>query len=1175
MGFFSKMFGSYSDRELKSIYPIVDKIEAMAEEYKAMSDAELQAKTPEFKSRLQNGETLDDILPEAFATVREASRRVLGLYPYRVQLVGGVVLHQGRIAEMKTGEGKTLVATLPAYLNALTGNGVHIVTVNDYLAKRDSEWMGKVHRFLGLTVGLIVHDLTGEERRKAYAADITYGTNNEMGFDYLRDNMAIYASELVQRGHAFAIVDEVDSILIDEARTPLIISGMGEKSTEMYSRTESLVRGFRKKVIAESDDKEEEDVNIDADYIVDEKAKTATLTARGVKKAEEFFGLENLSDPENSTIAHHINQAIKAHGTMKRDIDYVIKDGQVVIVDEFTGRLMFGRRYSEGLHQAIEAKEHVEVARESKTLATITFQNYFRLYGKLSGMTGTALTEEEEFGTIYNLDIIEIPTNRPIARIDDPDVVYKTEAAKYRAVIEQVKKCHAKGQPVLVGTVSIEKNEKLSYLLSREGIKHNLLNAKNHEKEAEIVAQAGKLGAVTVATNMAGRGTDIMLGGNAEYMAKNDLRKAGLSDELIAEATGYAETDNQEILDARDMFAKALEKHREEISGEADKVREAGGLFIIGTERHDSRRIDNQLRGRAGRQGDPGETRFYLSLEDDLLRLFGGERITNLMERFNLDEDTPIENKTLSKAIENAQTSVESRNFQYRKSTLEYDDVMNKQREIIYGQRKQVLDGMDIKPTILNMLRSSIESQVAFAFGEHDKTDDEHRADALKSCEGTYFPRGAVAGSSLAGLSAEDLTERFYAAAESYYEAKENAVTSPIMRELERVVLLRVVDEYWMDHIDAMSELRQAIRLQSYGNNKPIDVYKQESLTMFEDMIAAIQGDTVRRIFSARVKTEGEVKRERVADGIVASTSGDGTVKKQPRKVQKIGRNDPCPCGSGKKYKKCHSAFDERLERLWEEGWEVLPRTLYKTPADIEGIKRSAAINVGVLDYVGEHIAAGMTTNQIDQMIYDYTVEHGGTPADLNYEGYPKSVCTSINDVVCHGIPCDTDVLHEGDIINVDCSTILDGYFSDSSRMFCIGEGSAERQRLGDVTRASVEAGLADVKPWLPLSVMAEAVQKTVEDAGFSVVREYGGHGIGKEFHEDPFVGFTTEAPDVDTIMAPGMVFTIEPMVNAGAPDIKISKGDGWCVRTKDGSDSAQCEVQLVVTEDGYELLSW
>ena len=906
MGFFSKMFGSYSDRELKSIYPIVDKIEAMADEYKAMSDAELQAKTPEFKTRLQSGETLDDILPEAFATVREASRRVLGLYPYRVQLVGGVVLHQGRIAEMKTGEGKTLVATLPAYLNALTGNGVHIVTVNDYLAKRDSEWMGKVHRFLGLTVGLIVHDLTSEERRKAYAADITYGTNNEMGFDYLRDNMAIYASELVQRGHAFAIVDEVDSILIDEARTPLIISGMGEKSTEMYSRTENLVRGFRKKVIAESDDKEEEDVNVDADYIVDEKAKTATLTARGVKKAEEYFGLENLSDPENSTIAHHINQAIKAHGTMKRDIDYVIKDGQVVIVDEFTGRLMFGRRYSDGLHQAIEAKEHVEVARESKTLATITFQNYFRLYGKLSGMTGTALTEEEEFGTIYNLDIIEIPTNRPIARIDDPDVVYKTEAAKYRAVIEQVKKCHAKGQPVLVGTVSIEKNEKLSYLLSREGIKHNLLNAKNHEKEAEIVAQAGKLGAVTVATNMAGRGTDIMLGGNAEYMAKTDLRKAGLSDELIAEATGYAETDNKEILDARDMFAKALEKHREEISGEADKVREAGGLFIIGTERHESRRIDNQLRGRAGRQGDPGETRFYLSLEDDLLRLFGGERITNLMERFNLDEDTPIENKTLSKAIENAQTSVESRNFQYRKSTLEYDDVMNKQREIIYGQRKQVLDGMDVKSVIMNMMNTSIRHLVqgAFAGGSLDSVS---MRELLGSVEGLYFPKYAVRfeETRIPALTADEVADAFAQAAADYYEKKEQELTSPVMREVERVVLLRVVDEYWMDHIDAMQDLRQGIRLRAYAQTDPIIAYKKESLEMFEEMITAIQEETVRRLYSVRVKKDEEIKRERVASGMTENVGGDGTVKKQPRKVKKIGRNDPCPCGSGKKYKQC------------------------------------------------------------------------------------------------------------------------------------------------------------------------------------------------------------------------------------------------------------------------------
>ena len=905
MGLFTKVFGTYSQRELKSIYPIVDKITALEDEYKQLTDAELQAKTPEFKERLANGETLDDILPEAFAAVREAADRVLGMRPYPVQLVGGIVLHQGRIAEMKTGEGKTLVATLPAYLNALTGEGVHIVTVNDYLAKRDSEWMGKVHRFMGLTVGLIIHDMKKEERQKAYQADITYGTNNEMGFDYLRDNMALYANEQVQRGHAFAIVDEVDSILIDEARTPLIISGMGEKSTQLYDMAEMFAARLKKFVVAESDDKEEEATDIDADYVVDEKARSVTLTARGVKKAEEFFHLDNLSDPENSTIAHHINQAIKAHGIMKRDVDYVVKDGEVVIVDEFTGRLMFGRRYSEGLHQAIEAKEHLSVQRESKTLATITFQNYFRLYRKLSGMTGTALTEEEEFATIYALDIIEIPTNRPIARIDNEDSVYKTENGKYRAVIQQVKACHAKGQPVLVGTVSIEKNELLGKMLTREGIKHNLLNAKNHEREAEIVAQAGQFGAVTVATNMAGRGTDIMLGGNAEYMAKNDLRKAGLTDELIAEATGYAETDNQEILDARKLFAEKLAQHKAEIAGEADKVRAAGGLFIIGTERHDSRRIDNQLRGRAGRQGDPGETRFYISLEDDLMRLFGGDRVTGMMERMNIDEDTPIENKMLSRAIEQAQTTVESRNFQARKSVLEYDDVMNKQREIIYGQRKQVLDGMDIKQTVLNMLRSSIESQVAFAFGEHDKTDDEHRADALKSCEGTYFPRGAVDANSLSGLSADDLTDCFYEAAEKYYEAKEAAVTSPIMRELERVVLLRVVDEYWMDHIDAMSELRQAIRLQSYGNNKPIDVYKQESLTMFEDMISAIQGDTVRRIFSARVKTEGEVKRERVADGIVASTSGDGTVKKQPRKVQKIGRNDPCPCGSGKKYKQC------------------------------------------------------------------------------------------------------------------------------------------------------------------------------------------------------------------------------------------------------------------------------
>ena len=907
MGLITKLFGTYSERELKSIYPIVDKIEAMADEYRALTDEELRAKTPEFKARLANGETLDDILPEAFAAVREAAGRVLGLYPYRVQLIGGIVLHQGRIAEMKTGEGKTLVATLPAYLNALTGNGVHIVTVNDYLAKRDSEWMGKVHRFLGLSVGLIVHDLTSDERRAAYAADITYGTNNEMGFDYLRDNMALFSSELVQRGHAFAIVDEVDSILIDEARTPLIISGIGQKSTEMYSRTEALVARFRKKVIAETDEKEEEDVNVDADYIVDEKAKTATLTARGIAKAEQYFEIENLSDPENSTIAHHINQAIKAHGTMKRDIDYVVKDGEVVIVDEFTGRLMFGRRYSEGLHQAIEAKEHVTVARESKTLATITFQNYFRLYKKLSGMTGTALTEEEEFGTIYNLDIIEIPTNRPIARIDDPDVVYKTEAAKYRAVIAQVKECHAKGQPVLVGTVSIEKNEHLSYLLSREGIKHNLLNAKNHEKEAEIVAQAGKLGAVTVATNMAGRGTDIMLGGNAEYMAKNDLRKAGLSDELIAEATGYAETDDQEILDARALFAEALAKHKAEIAGEADRVREAGGLFIIGTERHDSRRIDNQLRGRAGRQGDPGETRFYLSLEDDLLRLFGGERITNLMDRMNLDEDTPIENKMLSKSIENAQTSVESRNFQSRKATLEYDDVMNKQREIIYGQRKQVLDGLDVKETIMNMMSTSITNQVNSVFLSQPHIDAAQCKELLRGVEGLYFPKYAVkiTEEELPSLTADELAQRFITAAADFYEKKEQEFTSPVMREVERVVLLRVVDEYWMEHIDAMDDLRQGIRLRAYAQTNPVDAYKKESLEMFEEMISAIQEETVRRLYSVRIQRNEEIKRERVAKGMTENVGGDGTVKKQPKKVVKIGRNDLCPCGSGLKWKKC------------------------------------------------------------------------------------------------------------------------------------------------------------------------------------------------------------------------------------------------------------------------------
>ena len=907
MGLIQKIFGTYSQRELKSIYPIADKIEALEEEYRALTDEQLQAKTPEFKQRLQQGETLDDILPEAFAAVREAADRVLGLRPYRVQLIGGIVLHQGRIAEMKTGEGKTLVATLPAYLNALTGNGVHIVTVNDYLAKRDSEWMGKVHRFMGLTVGLIVHDLTKEQRQAAYAADITYGTNNEMGFDYLRDNMAIYKDEQVQRGHSFAIVDEVDSILIDEARTPLIISGMGEKSTQLYDMAESFACRLKKYVVTETDDKEAEDETLDADYIVDEKARTATLTARGIAKAEEFFHLDNLSDPENSTIAHHINQAIKAHGTMKRDVDYVVKDGEIIIVDEFTGRLMFGRRYSEGLHQAIEAKEHVSVQRESKTLATITFQNYFRLYSKLSGMTGTAMTEEEEFATIYKLDIVEIPTNLPVVRIDNEDAVYKTEQGKYRAVIRQVKECHEKGQPVLVGTVSIEKNELLSRMLTKEGIRHNLLNAKNHEKEAEIVAQAGQFGAVTVATNMAGRGTDIILGGNAEYMATNDLRKAGYTDEVIADATGYAETDNSEILEARQLFADKLRQHKAEISGEADRVRQAGGLFIIGTERHDSRRIDNQLRGRAGRQGDPGETRFYISLEDDLMRLFGGERVQAAMERMNIDEDMPIESKMLTRSIQQAQTTVESRNFQARKSVLEYDDVMNKQREIIYGQRRQVLEGMDVKDVIMNMMNTSITHLVQNAFSGIQHLDMTSCQELLRQVEGVYFPKYAVRFSQeqLDAMDAQAVTDAFTQAAAAYYQQKEDEFTAPVMREVERVVLLRVVDEYWMEHIDAMSDLRQGIRLRAYAQTDPIIAYKKESLEMFEEMIAAIQDETVRRLYSVRLKKNEEVKRERVANATSESVGGDGTVKKQPRKVKKIGRNEPCPCGSGKKYKNC------------------------------------------------------------------------------------------------------------------------------------------------------------------------------------------------------------------------------------------------------------------------------
>ena len=908
MGLFSKMFGTRSDREVKALTPIVNKIESLEEEYKALTDAQLQAKTPEFKQRLANGETLDDILPEAFATCREAAWRVLGMRPYRVQLIGGIILHQGRIAEMKTGEGKTLVATLPAYLNGLAGKGVHIITVNDYLAKRDSEWMGKVYRFLGLTVGLVIHGVDKEAKKAAYQADITYGTNNEFGFDYLRDNMAIYASELVQRGQSFAIVDEVDSILIDEARTPLIISGQGEKSTQLYTIVDSFVSRLKCLRIASVDAKQEEDESLDADYIVDEKARTATLTARGIKKAEEQFNLENLSDPENTTLSHHINQAIKAHGVMKRDIDYVVKDGEVIIVDEFTGRLMFGRRYNEGLHQAIEAKEHVTVANESKTLATITFQNYFRLYDKLSGMTGTAMTEEEEFGQIYSLDIVEIPTNKPLARKDWPDVVYKTEKGKYKAIVEQIVACHEKGQPVLVGTTSIEKSELISALLKQKGIKHNVLNAKNHEKEAEIVAQAGKFGAVTVATNMAGRGTDIMLGGNAEFLAKAELRKAGMSDELIAEATGFAETDNQEILDARAAFAAAEAKYKDAIKEEADQVRAVGGLYILGTERHESRRIDNQLRGRAGRQGDPGESRFFLSLEDDILRLFGSERIQNMMDNLGVDDDTPLDQKVLSNAIENAQKRVESRNFQTRKTVLEYDDVMNTQREVIYKQRRQVLDGEDLQSAISNMIATTIENAIRGHVGEQHHLDASGYKAAVEPFVGAILrpDEAAKTTEELSRITPEELIAQLQELAHKRYAARESEFGSPLMRELERVIMLRVVDEYWMDQIDAMNDLKQGIGLRGYGQVDPVVEYKREGFDMFEQMIAAIQEETIRRLFIVRIKTNEEVKRERVAKITGESGGSDGTVKKQPvKKAVKIGRNDPCPCGSGLKWKKC------------------------------------------------------------------------------------------------------------------------------------------------------------------------------------------------------------------------------------------------------------------------------
>ena len=907
MGLIKKLFGSYSERELKRVYPIQQKVLALEETYKAKSDAELKAVTPALKERLANGETLDDILPDAFAVCREASDRVLGMRHFPVQVIGGIILHQGRISEMRTGEGKTLVATLPAYLNALTGKGVHIVTVNDYLAKRDSEWMGKVYRFLGLSVGLIIHGLDTQQRRDAYACDITYGTNNEFGFDYLRDNMVIYKRDKVQRGHNYAIVDEVDSILIDEARTPLIISGQGDKSTDLYERADRFARTLKCYRVAETDSKEEHD-DVDGDYIVDEKAKTVTLTASGVTKAEEYFGVENLTDGDNMQLQHHLTQAIRAHGIMQRDVDYVVKDGEVIIVDEYTGRLMLGRRYNEGLHQAIEAKEGVKVERESKTLATVTFQNFFRMYDKLAGMTGTAMTEADEFMEIYKLDVIEIPTNKPVQRVDHHDVVYKTEKAKFNAVIENIVECHEKGQPVLVGTISIEKSELLSGMLKRRGIRHEVLNAKYHEKEAEIVAQAGQYGAVTIATNMAGRGTDIMLGGNAEYMAKAQLRKAGYDDEVISEATGFADTDDEQVSEARQMFRELMDQYRAEISVEAEKVRAAGGLFIIGTERHESRRIDNQLRGRAGRQGDPGETRFFMSLEDDLMRLFGGERIQNMMNMIGADDDMPIEAKILTNSIESAQAKVEARNFGIRKNVLQFDDVMNRQREIIYSQRDKVLDGEDISGIIKNMIKETIDSTVDRYLVDkevHDNWNLEGLRDYFLGWLTTQEDLRYTT-EQLGEVTDQQIKDMLNDRAEKIYAAREAQFTPPITREIERVVLLRNVDMKWMQHIDDMEELKRGMHLRGYAQKDPVVEYRIEGFDMFDAMIESIREDTVKMMFTIRLRTNEEPKREQVAKPAQESRGeSDGTLENRPRTVKKVGRNDPCPCGSGKKYKKC------------------------------------------------------------------------------------------------------------------------------------------------------------------------------------------------------------------------------------------------------------------------------
>ena len=905
MGLLDKIFGTYSERELKRIEPIKNKVLELEGKYKAMSDAELRAETDVFKSRLAAGETLDDIMPEALAVCREAGDRVLGKRAFPVQIIGAIVLHQGRIAEMKTGEGKTLTACLASYLNALSGEGVHVVTVNDYLAKFQSEEMGRVYRFLGLSIGVILHSKTPAERREAYNCDITYGTNNEFGFDYLRDNMVIYKKDKVQRGHPFVIVDEVDSILIDEARTPLIISGQGEEASDLYQKADRFAKGLKKVVTVETENKQDTDAIYDGDYIVDEKARTATLTKRGVEKAESAFGVENLTDSENITLLHHINQAIKANGVMKRDIDYVVKDGEVIIVDEFTGRLMYGRRFNDGLHQAIEAKEAVKVARESKVEATITFQNYFRLYKKLSGMTGTAATEENEFREIYKLDVIVVPTNMPMIRIDHPDVVYKTEQAKYNAVIDQILKCHEKGQPVLVGTISIEKSEILSSMLRRKGIKHEVLNAKYHEREAQIVAQAGQFGAVTIATNMAGRGTDIMLGGNAEFLAKAELSKLGYDEEQIYDITGFSETDDPEIIEGREKYRALMADYSADIKEKAQKVKAAGGLFIIGTERHESRRIDNQLRGRSGRQGDEGESRFYLSLEDDLMRLFGGDRITAMMNTMSIPEDMPIESKMLSNVIESSQRKVEGRNFNIRKNVLNYDDVMNAQREIIYGERSKVLEGEDLKESIENMIREFVSDSInGYLAGDEPENWNlaglrEHFA-GLFTIDGdfNYTPQ------ELDLLSKDELIEKATEAALNRYAEKEQELTPVIMREAERVVLLQVVDTKWKQHIDDMDELKKGIGLRSYGSHDPVVAYRMEGFDMFDAMVASIREDTVRMLYNLRLRKEAPMQRKQVFHpvdtGSDVSVSATRTVSKK-----KPGRNDPCPCGSGLKYKKC------------------------------------------------------------------------------------------------------------------------------------------------------------------------------------------------------------------------------------------------------------------------------